>query len=101
MEPNFKPLNNENHVFSTLEAEANLYDRSDKTYTTHDFLEIVASFLKNNLLRSNFDFWTKTGVRCNLLKIGANGWVTGKIRIKITLEFAPDESKDASNSIDT
>jgi KGK domain len=92
MEPQFEPLNDQNHVFSILEPEVSLHSRSDKTYTTHDFLGIVATVLKNNLFGASFDLWTKTGVRCNLLKISSNGWTTGKIRVKITLEFAPDES---------
>ena len=96
MEPQFEPLDSENHVFCVLEPEATLRDRSDKTYTTHDFLETISSFLKNYVFASGFDFWTKTGVRCNLLKVGSNGWVKGKVRIKITLEFAPDESSDSA-----
>jgi KGK domain len=94
MEPQFEPLNDQNHVFSILESEASLHSRSDKTYTTHDFLGIVAAILKNNLFGASFDLWTKTGIRCNLLKIGSDGWITGKIRIKITLEFAPEESSE-------
>jgi hypothetical protein len=91
----FEPLNDQNHVFCLLDSEAKLYASSDKTYTTHDLLEIVGSFLKNTVFGSGFDFWTKTGARCNLLKVGATGWVTGKIRIRITLEFAPDETSSA------
>ncbi|MEG4396470.1 KGK domain-containing protein [Microcoleus sp. BROC3] len=91
MEPQFQPLDNENHVFYVLEPQATLHARSDKTYTTHDFLEIISSFLKNYVFASGFDLWTKTGARCNLLKIGSNGWVAGKIRVKIILEFAPDD----------
>ncbi|MEG5018258.1 MULTISPECIES: KGK domain-containing protein [unclassified Microcoleus] len=94
MEPQFEPLDSENHVFCVLEPEATLHARSDKTYTTHDFLEIISNFLKNYVFASGFDFWTKTGVQCNLLKVGSNGWVKGKVRVKIILEFAPDEPDD-------
>lgn len=31
------------------------------------------------------------GINCEILKIGSNGWQKGKFRIKITLEFCPDE----------
>jgi len=94
MEPQFEPLDNENHVFCVLDPQATLHVRSDKTYTTHDFLETISSFLKNNVFASGFDFWTKTGVQCNLLKVGSSGWVKGKVRVKIILEFAPDEPDD-------
>lgn len=95
MEPQFEPLGNQNHVFCLSDSESKLYASSDKTYTTHNFLEIVANFLRDSVFGSSFDFWTKTGVSCNLLKIGATGWVTGKIRVKIILEFAPDEVENA------
>jgi len=64
-------------------------------YTTHNFLEIVANFLKDSVFGSSFDLWTKTGVSCNLLEIGATGWVADKIWVKITPEFAPDEVDNA------
>ncbi|MEG4013120.1 MULTISPECIES: KGK domain-containing protein [unclassified Microcoleus] len=94
MEPQFEPLDSENHVFCVLDPQATLRVRSDKTYTIHDFLETIASFLESNVFGSGFDFWTKTGVRCSFLKVGSNGWVTGKVRVKILLEFAPDEPSD-------
>lgn len=35
--------------------------------------------------------WVDSGVICEILKPGAKGWQTGKFRIKVTLEFCPDE----------
>jgi hypothetical protein len=35
--------------------------------------------------------WLKQGVNCELLKPGSNGWKKGKVRIKMILEFCPDE----------
>lgn len=31
------------------------------------------------------------GLDCEILKIGAKGWQSGKLKIKVTLEFIPDE----------
>lgn len=31
------------------------------------------------------------GIDCEVLKIGTNGWQKGKLRIKVTFEFCPDE----------
>jgi KGK domain len=95
MESQFEPLNDQNHVFCILDPEAKLPAAGDKTYTTHDFLQTITSFLKSSVFGSSFDFWTKTGVRCSLLKIGASKWVAGKIRVKITLEFVPDEPNNS------
>ncbi|WP_293340126.1 KGK domain-containing protein [Microcoleus sp. CAWBG58] len=73
------------------DSEASIQTRSDKTYTTHDFMEMIAGFLKSYLFGNSFDLWTKSGVHCNLLKVGSPGWTQGKIRVRFVLEFAPDE----------
>jgi hypothetical protein len=54
----------------------------------------------NNLLKSqgsgqlpffkNSNTWTDQGVKCEILKPG-NNWQAGKARIKVSLEFCPDE----------
>jgi hypothetical protein len=35
--------------------------------------------------------WWGEGKDCEILSIGAKGWQKGKIRMKVTLEFCPDE----------
>ncbi|AFY83953.1 KGK domain-containing protein [Oscillatoria acuminata] len=35
--------------------------------------------------------WLDEGVNAQVLKYGAKNWQTGKVRIKFTLEFCPDE----------
>ncbi|HLO85097.1 MAG TPA: KGK domain-containing protein, partial [Nostocaceae cyanobacterium] len=35
-------------------------------------------------------FWTNAGVNCDILKPGKN-WQKGKVRIRVALEFCPDE----------
>ena len=37
--------------------------------------------------------WFYEGLDCEILKVGAKGWQKGKFRIKVTLEFIPDESE--------
>ncbi|MGJ5672617.1 MAG: KGK domain-containing protein [Nostochopsis sp.] len=41
--------------------------------------------------------WLDDGVDCEMLKIGANGWQKGKVKIKlqISVEFCPDEPEIA------
>lgn len=39
--------------------------------------------------------WFREGIDCELLKIGAKGWQKGKVRIRLTLEFCPDDSEVA------
>jgi KGK domain len=35
--------------------------------------------------------WFKNGVDCKILRAGSNGWEKGKLKLKVTLEFCPDE----------
>ncbi len=37
--------------------------------------------------------WLKDGKECEILQVGSNGWKKGKIRLKVSLEFIPDEPK--------
>lgn len=37
--------------------------------------------------------WLGEGINCEVLKLNSNAWQKGKIRIKLTLEFCPDEPK--------
>jgi hypothetical protein len=35
--------------------------------------------------------WIDEGLECEVLNLGANQWKKGKVRIKISFEFCPDE----------
>ena len=35
--------------------------------------------------------WFEDGVDCEILKLYNKGWTKGKLKIKVTLEFCPDE----------
>lgn len=35
--------------------------------------------------------WFSDGKDCEILSLGVKGWQKGKLRIKFTLEFCPDE----------
>jgi hypothetical protein len=66
----------------------------------------IKSFIKNSLLKeiqehfkkrgitgeiiNNYDIF-RNGQECEILQVGSNGWTKGKIRLKISLEFIPDE----------
>lgn len=41
--------------------------------------------------------WFKQGVDCEILRPDSKGWQKGKIRIRISLEFCPDDIGEASN----
>jgi hypothetical protein len=45
----------------------------------------------NRFYRHTHKFFDE-GIDCEILKLGAKAWQKGNIRIKVTLEFIPDES---------
>ena len=40
------------------------------------------------------------GQECEILKAGSQGWQKGKLKIKVTLEFIPDEPEVESSPLD-
>lgn len=42
--------------------------------------------------------WFSEGINCEVLKLNSNAWQKGKIRIKLTLEFCPDETEVAETT---
>ncbi|WP_107669195.1 KGK domain-containing protein [Cyanothece sp. BG0011] len=68
--------------------------------------EVINSFIKSRLLKVMTDHFHHIGIRgefinsfdvfkygqnCEILQVGSNGWKKGKIRLKVSLEFIPDE----------
>ena len=49
-----------------------------------------AVFIENRDNEKTECFFTK-GINADVLKYGAKGWQQGKVRLKFTLEFCPDE----------
>lgn len=46
----------------------------------------------NSQMRHTYDKdWLGDGIDCEILKIGAKGWQKGKIKIRVSVEFSPDE----------
>lgn len=45
--------------------------------------------------------WFTQGVDCEILRPDSKGWQKGKIRIKISLEFSPDDIEESFESIES
>ena len=54
-------------------------------------VEIDTTIIINHHYYKANERWFGEGIDCEILKIGASGWQKGKIRIKTTLEFIPNE----------
>lgn len=49
--------------------------------------------------QSAWDGWAGEGVPCEILQLGAKGWRKGKVRMRIELEFCPDEPESPLDDI--
>ncbi|MBD1928238.1 hypothetical protein H6F74_18580 [Trichocoleus sp. FACHB-90] len=44
-------------------------------------------------LKEHKHLWFYEGLDCEILRVNGKSWEKGKVRIKVTLEFCPDESE--------
>src|SRR6476469_8100313 len=44
--------------------------------------------------------WMTEGKKCEILKIGAQDWIKGRIKIKVTVEFEPETPEPSESSLD-
>lgn len=54
-------------------------------------VEISTTFYNPSLRTHCQKNWLGEGVDCEILQIGAKGWQKGKLRIRVTVDFCPDE----------
>lgn len=68
------------------------YDNSENTHRVINFLQKLSIRYADMFReRKYINDWTVDGVKCSYLKVGAPGWVQCRIKIKISLEFYPDD----------
>lgn len=79
--------------------ETAVYVISQRMFKGEEFQEqVIENFLGNqeDPIRKKWEF---EGVKCEVLKPGGN-WQKGKVRMKITLEFCPDEPTQPPSPLD-
>ncbi len=67
-----------------------------KSVLTHDLSSELSGRFNKKVgftLMPQFNVFAE-GVNCEILKVGAQSWQKGKIRLKVTLEFVPDEMEE-------
>ena len=47
--------------------------------------------LTTDKTRYLYEKWFGEGIECEILRVGAQGWKKGKIKLNVTIEFCPDE----------
>ncbi|MEM9542479.1 MAG: KGK domain-containing protein [Cyanobacteria bacterium P01_E01_bin.42] len=80
------------HYFFGLESEHSF------TYRSSEIVSAIAKILQS--ARSSYTTEMKLlsdGVECELMKNTGGGWKKGKFRLKMSLEFCPDEPEEQQN----
>jgi hypothetical protein len=66
----------------------------------HELVEQLNSHGINTLNQTNpkghvtvnkSDIWFDDGADCRILRVGADGWKKGRVKINVSVEFVPDE----------
>jgi hypothetical protein len=96
----FKPTIGEEDVISLEKRSPDNIVMYDPTLKVKDIVEYcltkVLEVNELNELKTLSSYkrrakWIDEGVDCEVLNLGANQWKKGKVRIKISFEFCPDE----------
>lgn len=72
------------HKIGKIKAAIKQLSRSHGPLDQH-----LANEFKTSLGTSNW--WFAPGTDCEILKVGGKGWKKGKVKLKIVVEFYPDE----------
>jgi hypothetical protein len=67
-----------------------------RSILVHDIAPTLGGLLNRKIgffVMPQYDLF-KQGINCEVLKVGAKGWQKGKIQLKITLEFCPEETEN-------
>lgn len=70
---------------------------------TQNGINTIINNISNNLRITNNSYFNSlfnNDMDCEILKAGSQGWQKGKIRIKVTLEFIPDEPEPIESPLD-
>jgi hypothetical protein len=84
---------------------SSVIDFSDNTYKVSKFIQIINKSLNSlayqlketmeynrvYINEKDYEKIFQEGIECEILKVGNNDWQQGKVRIKVALEFCPDE----------
>ena len=63
-------------------------------------LDEIIAILSNHSDLKNTNDWFYEGENCEILKAGSKGWQKGKLKVKVTLEFIPDEPEEIKSPLD-
>lgn len=101
---NYKPLENESHAINIIDKKMCRYVDESMFKLGHliegikcQLVNLSREDLRNNDNKDKRKKWLDEGVEVEVLKVGSLAWQKGKLRVKVTVEFCPD---DESNCLD-
>lgn len=96
----FQPTIGEKDVISLSKDSPDNIVMYNRTLKVKDIID----YCNQKVLEADFDDlknyykkrmkWIDEGLECEVLNLGANQWKKGKVRIKISFEFCPDEPEE-------
>lgn len=97
---NFSPLENENHAIHILDEDLHRhYIGEQSMFKLSKLIEGIKCKLvdvsSHDLYQEGKETkkkkWIDDGVEVEILKVGSLAWQKGKLKVKVTVEFCPDE----------
>jgi hypothetical protein len=100
MNDNYHPLENEAHAINIIDSDVHRFYVGESMFKLGHLIEGIKCKLidtsRSDLHKENMNLsrkkWINDGVEVEVLKVGALGWQKGKLKLKVTVEFLPDES---------
>lgn len=92
----------QNEVFSFNSQYSKDFNLSSNNFESinlkaQEFIEVIKRCLNIGVEAKNILF--TQGLECEALRFGAKSWQKGKVKIKVTLEFYPDEPEFKATSV--
>ncbi|MGI0479299.1 KGK domain-containing protein [Geminocystis sp. CENA526] len=100
MPENYQPLENEAHAIHIIDEDVHRFYVGQSMFKLGYLIEgikcklidVSHNDLKKENSHNNRKKWINDGVDVEVLKVGGLGWQKGKLKLKVTVEFCPEES---------
>jgi hypothetical protein len=89
----FQEVSSKEDVISIIDFNLNRIVIQQPMFKVGQFIDEAQKLLTGGRTDQRVVGWLVKGIDCEYLKLSKNKWQTGKVRVKVTLEFCPDESE--------
>ncbi|WP_199330444.1 KGK domain-containing protein [Microcoleus sp. FACHB-68] len=91
----FEQIDEGDHVVS-IEEDTQFRIPLESVQVVSKWLSRLNGFLFRNLIGD--ERWINEGMTAKFLKLGSSQWIKGKVRIRVVIEFCPDEPEPSPPS---